>query len=64
MNKEQFSEFHKYLALIQYEYVKMWHSTDLSPSSKKEIGNILQATETLLKVCFIDELLEKENSGK
>ena len=55
MNKQQYAEFHKYLAMLIYEYNEMFYCHDLSDESRTEIGEILLALETVMKICLIDK---------
>ncbi len=55
MNKQQYGEFHKYLAMLIYEYNDMLYSPNLSEASKSEIGEILMALEKVMKICLIDK---------
>ena len=59
MNKKEYSEFHKYLALIKYEYIKLWYSENLSTDGKKEIDKVLKAIDTLSQVCLIDKVIQE-----
>lgn len=54
MNKREYAEFHKYLALLIYEYNDMFSDFNLSDESRTEIGEILQALEKVMKICIID----------
>ena len=55
MNKQQYAEFYKYLAIIKYEYIKDLMFPDLNEKNRKEIKKILDAIDTLLKVMIIEE---------
>lgn len=55
MNKREYAEFHKYLAMIIYEYNGIFHSTQLTEESRTEIGEILQALEKVQKICIVDK---------
>ncbi len=64
MNKEQFAEFHKYLAMIKYEYIKMLYSPNLSSQTRKETNEILKALDKVSQICLIDkyyEVVDNEN---
>ncbi len=64
MNKEQFAEFHKYLAMIKYEYIKMLYSPNLSSQTIKETNEILKALDKVSQICLIDkyyEVVDNEN---
>lgn len=52
MNKKEYAEFHKYLALLIYEYNVMLYDSNLSEKSKSEIGEILLALEKVMKICI------------
>ena len=54
MNKQQYVEFHKYLAMLIYEYNKMFLSENLCQSNRTEVVEILQALEKIMKICIID----------
>ncbi len=54
MNKQQYAEFHKYLAMLIYEYNKTFYTENLSEQNKSEIGTVLQALQTVMKICIID----------
>ena len=54
MNKREYAEFHKYLAMLIYEYNKTFYSEYLSEESKTKIGEILQALEKVMNICIID----------
>ena len=54
MNKREYAEFHKYLAMLIYEYNKMFNSENLCEESRSEVGEILQALETVMKICVVD----------
>lgn len=53
MNKEQYAEFHKYLAMLIYDYNKIIcesRNNRVIP----EIREILLALEKIQKICIID----------
>jgi len=54
VNKREYAEFHKYLAILIYEYNTMFYDSNLSEESKTEIGEILQALEKVMKICIIN----------
>lgn len=54
MNKREYAEFHKYLAMLIYEYNKMFYYKNLSEESKSEIGKTLLALEKVMKICITD----------
>lgn len=54
MNKREYAEFHKYLAMMIYEFNKTFNSENLSEESKSEVLKILQALERVMKICVID----------
>lgn len=54
MNKREYAEFHKYLALLIYEYNDVFNDDNITEESRTEIGKILQALETVMKICIID----------
>ena len=53
MNKQQYVEFHKYLAMLIYEYNKTFYETE-SEEIRNEAGEILLALEKVMKICIID----------
>lgn len=53
MNKQQYVEFHRYLAMLIYEY-KNIYSKDISDESRNKIEEILKALEKVMKICIID----------
>lgn len=55
MNKQQYSEFHKYLAMLIYEYNKIFSSSNLTEEARSDIGEILEALEKVNKICIIDD---------
>lgn len=54
MNKEQYAEFHKYLAMLIYEYTKMLYNPCLSEKFKTEVEEILKALDKIMRLCFIE----------
>lgn len=54
MNKREYAEFHKYLAMLIYEYNKTFYEPNLTEESRTEIGEILLALEKVQKICIID----------
>ena len=54
MNKQEYSEFHKYLAILIYEYNKTFYSSNLSDESRSEVGKILNALNEVMRICIID----------
>ena len=68
MNKREYGEFHRYLAYLIYEYNEVFNEPDLTEESRNETGEILQALETVMKICIIDKdncnnifYIDKEN---
>ena len=55
MNKQEYAEFHKYLAMLIYEYNDMFYEPNLTEAAKSEIGEILMALEKVMKICLIDK---------
>ena len=55
MNRQEYGEFHKYLAMIIYEYNKMYYSSNLTEKTRTNIGEILEALEKVMKICLIGE---------
>ena len=54
MSKREYAEFHKYLALLIYEYNEMFNDFNISDEGRTEVGKILQALEEVMKICIID----------
>lgn len=54
MNKQQFVEFHKYLAMLIYDYNDVFRNTQIE-ETRTEVGEILQALEKVQKICIIDK---------
>lgn len=54
MNKREYAEFHKYLAILIYEYNEILSDYSISEESRKDIQDILQALEKVMKICIID----------
>ena len=55
MNKQEYAELHKYLAMLIYEYNDMFYGPILSEKAKSEIGELLTALEKVMKICLIDK---------
>ena len=54
MNRKEFIEFHKYLAMLIYEYTLMYQSPNLTIEMYKEVRKILSALELIQKSCLIE----------
>ena len=54
MHKREYAEFHKYLALLIYEYNLTLNNPNLSYESRLEIEKVLEALETVMKICVIE----------
>ena len=54
MTREEFSEFHRLLAILIYEYDKMFYNNNLTDKSKSKIGRLLKALEEVQKIVLID----------
>ena len=54
MNKREYAEFHKYLALLIYEYNEIFSDCNLSEESRNQIEEILMALDKVMKICIID----------
>ena len=54
MNKREYAEFHKYLALLIYEYNEIISDCNLSEESRNQIEEILMALDKVMKICIID----------
>jgi hypothetical protein len=55
MNKREYAEFHKYLAMLIYEYNFMFYENNLSDENRTEIREILLALEKVMKICVLDK---------
>jgi hypothetical protein len=58
MTREEFSEFHRLLAILIYEYNRTFYNPNLTEKSKSEIGRLLKALEEVQKIVFIDKEYE------
>lgn len=54
MNKRDYAEFHRLLALLIYEYNVVYYDSNLTEENRAEIGEILQALEKVMKICITD----------
>lgn len=54
MNKREYAEFHKYLALLIYEYNVTLDNPNLSYENRLEIEKVLDSLNTVMKICIID----------
>ena len=54
MTKKEYAEFHKYLAMLIYEYNKYYYDSNVSEESRKEIEEILVALDIVMKICIIE----------
>ena len=55
MNKREYAEFHKYLAMLIYEYNKILACHSLSNETRSEVKDILLALEKVMKICIIGD---------
>ena len=55
MNKNQYAEFHKYLAMIKYEEMKILFSSNLSEEYRKKIEEEIDAIDLLMKIVIFDD---------
>ena len=55
MNKREYAEFHKYIAMLIYEYNKILTCSSLSDKSRSEVEDILLALEKVMKICIIGD---------
>lgn len=55
MNKREYAEFHKYLAMLIYEYNKILVCPTLSNETRSEVKDILIALEKVMKICIIGD---------
>lgn len=56
MNKREYAEFHKYLAMIIYEYNEILVSTNISDETREEVGKMLEHLFEVMKICLIDDV--------
>ena len=54
MTKKEYAEFHKYLAMLIYEYNKYYYDSNVSEESRKDIEEILVALDIVMKICIIE----------
>ena len=54
MNKREYAEFHKYIAMLIYDYNEMFNSPTLTTEFREEIGDILLALEKVMKICILE----------
>lgn len=54
MTKQQFAEFHKYLAMLIYEYNKISINHNVSEKTRKEVSRMLKHLNEVMKICIID----------
>ena len=59
MTKEEYAEFHKYLAMLIYEYNQSLVNMRSDSEMRCEIIDILQALEKVMKICIVDERTNK-----
>ena len=55
MNKREYAEFHKYLAMLIYEYNKILACHSLSNETRSKVEDILLALEKVMKICIIGD---------
>ena len=55
MNKNQYAEFHKYLAMIKYEEMKILFSSNLSEEYRKKIEEEIDAIDLIMKIIIFDD---------
>ena len=55
MNKREYAEFHKYLAMLIYEYNKILACHSLSNETRSEVEDMLLALEKVMKICIIGD---------
>ena len=60
MNREEFIEFHKYLAMLIYDYTLMLQSDHLTLPAINEIRKILSSLEKVQEICLIERNNENE----
>ena len=54
MNKREFAEFHKCLAMLIYEYNKFFLSPNITEETRTKIGETLEHLNEVMKICIID----------
>lgn len=54
MSKKEFAEFHKYLAMLIYDYNKSFYSPTITEETRTEIGKMLEHLNEVMKICFVD----------
>lgn len=55
MKKEEFSEFHRLLAILIYELNKSFYTSGITDKSKSEIGRLLKSLEEVQKIVIIGD---------
>ena len=55
MNKNEYAEFHKYLAMLIYEYNQALCELNISEDCRRETVEVLQALEKVMKICVINK---------
>ena len=55
MNKKDFSEFHRLLAILIYELNKRFYTSNITDKSKSEIGRLLKELEEVQKIVIVDD---------
>lgn len=53
MNKKEYAEFHKLLAMLYYDYVDINNHVNLSEECRKANNEIIKAIQKLMKVIVI-----------
>lgn len=54
MNKREYAEFHKYLAMLIYEYNEIFYSTNISDKTRADAGKMLEHLSEVMKICIVD----------
>lgn len=54
MTKQEFAEFHKYLAMLIYEYNKIFNNYNISEENREEVGRMLEHLNEVMKICIVD----------
>ena len=60
MNKREYAEFHKYLAILIYEYNEIFNCNTLTNENREEVGEILEALAKVMKICIIEDKEQEE----
>lgn len=59
MNKREYAEFHKYLAMLIYEYNEVFYSTNIDDELREKTFKMLEHLLEVMKICIIDDKNDK-----